>query len=46
MKISKEDLREEVIKLNNTVKHIKTLISDAEDLLLDENKDLKEFQKM
>ena len=46
MKISKEDLREEVIKLSDTVKHIKTLISDAEDLLLDENKDLKEFQKM
>ena len=30
MKISKEDLREEVIKLNNTVKHIKTLISDED----------------
>ena len=46
MEITREDLREEVVKLSNTVKLIKKQIDDAELNLLDENQDLKDFQKM
>ena len=46
MEINKEDLRNEVIKLSNTVKHIKKEIEEAELNLVDENQDLKEFKKM
>ena len=37
MEITREDLREEVVKLSNTVKLIKKQIDDAELNLLDEN---------
>ena len=46
MELTREDLREEVVKLSKTVKLIKKQIDDAELNLLDENQDLKDFQKM
>ena len=46
MELTREDLRNEVVKLSDTVKHIKKEIEAAELNLVDENQDLKDFKKM